>query len=183
MESLASLGRLLSPFVALPFLLACSSSDSDSGEEQTLRLTAWATLSGVGDLYNQHVAGKPTGAQDLSGSCAFGGSFRITGQTGPNVSDSPQSIDLVYELTACRVAPVSADGATYADLIVDGVLTEQGSISPTYASVSYASDDLGMTGTVTQQSSTYPVDRRCSVRMNRKTSSVNALVCDTNVAW
>jgi len=78
-------------------------------------LVAWALDDTIWFLWNQKLAGRPVGAQDISGACPLGGSVHVTGTD--SVADGTTTTDIVFEL----------DGCEYNDQLFD--LTFTGSVS------------------------------------------------------
>jgi hypothetical protein len=176
--ALALLGAL--PLLTALLLAGCSPAEKpkDSGLESL----TWAILAGLNDLYTQHVGGRPEGAQDATGECTFGGSVRVKGTTSVE-PDGTQRQNLIYTMTACHVGPVSSDGQSHADLVLDGVVTSEGVTTPTTADLVYRSDALSFVGRVDSGEVWWNHDRTCALSVNQQDAAVNGLICGENVAW
>jgi hypothetical protein len=61
---------------------------------------AWALDDTIWFLWNQKLAGRPVGVQDISGACPLGGSVHITGMDG--VADGTTNTDIQFQLDGCE---------------------------------------------------------------------------------
>ena len=110
--------------------------------------TSWALLSGVVDVYNQNVAGRNSGAQDVTASCPVGGTVRVTGTVGVDSASSVTTVNLSYAMTNCRMSSASATASVRVTLAINGTIVETGSWHlPTYKSANYQSTGLVLSGT------------------------------------
>ena len=94
-------------------------------------------------LWNQLIAGRPSGVEDTTGVCPLGGSVHITGSTG--VSDTGLSTsNLVFDLADC------ANSDTLYDFTYTGQVSMVGTFqtSADFAAMSYAATSLQAAGTV-----------------------------------
>jgi hypothetical protein len=94
-------------------------------------------------LWNQLVAGRPSGVEDTTGVCPLGGTVHITGTTG--VSDTGISTaNLVFDLADC------ANSDTLYDFSYTGEVTMVGSFQTAtdFAAMTYGSVSLEAAGTV-----------------------------------
>ena len=88
--------------------------------------TAFAILSIIATLYNNHVAGSPAGAINVNtATCSSGGTVDISGTT--SVSGGETTINLTFVLSNCR-ENVSG-GTIAADLTLNGSVQSPGIIN------------------------------------------------------
>jgi hypothetical protein len=110
--------------------------------------TGWALLSGVVDVYNQNVAGRNSGAQDVTASCPVGGTVRITGTVALDSASSVTTVNLSYAMTNCKMSSASSTVSVRVALSLNGTIVETGSWHlPAYKSVNYQSTGLVLSGT------------------------------------
>lgn len=110
--------------------------------------TVWALLNGVVEMYNQNLAGKPSGAQNITGPCPVGGTVQITGTTSVDSAHNLTSVSLRYAMTNCKISEVSTSPAVTVALTLNGTLTETGSWNmPTFKSANYQTTGLAINGT------------------------------------
>ena len=122
-----------------PSTLSQSQIDGDTG---------WALLSGVVDVYNQNVAGRNSGAQDVTASCPVGGTVRITGTVALDSASSVTTVNLSYAMTNCKMSSASSTASVRVALTLSGTLVETGSWHlPMYKSANYQSAGLVLSGT------------------------------------
>jgi hypothetical protein len=94
-------------------------------------------------LWNQLVAGRPSGTKDESGACPLGGSVHITGTT--SVSDNGiDVVDVAFALTSCE----NADNVY--SLSYTGTVTMQGTFDSNsdVLAITFSSSSLVATGTL-----------------------------------
>ena len=94
-------------------------------------------------LWNQLVAGRPSGVKETTGACPLGGTVRITGMTGVS-NNTLNTADLVFELVDC------ANSDTLYDLSYTGEVSMTGSFDSgtNFAAMAFASSSLEAAGTV-----------------------------------
>src|SRR5260221_6584748 len=63
-------------------------------------LVSWALNDTIWFLWNQKLAGRPVGAQDIMGACPLGGTVHITGMD--SVANGTTTSDIQFELTGCE---------------------------------------------------------------------------------
>ena len=163
---------------------ACTTEEEESSYSQDLIYsdTVWGIMTGIGDIYNQNLAGKPVGYQNISTFCPLGGNVTITGTTGYSSTTGITTVTLNYSMTNCVVSHMA--GAISATLTLDGTLDENGSFSDDFTSLTYLANNLSMSGTLQREG--YPdglIDEICDVNINRTSSGVSAEICDTMVSW
>jgi hypothetical protein len=125
--------------------------------------TSVAVINLINGLYNQSIAGRSTGSQNVTGPCPLGGTAVITGTTNVDTTHDITSLDLHYALTSCQV------NASGAQLTLQGTLDEVGTFGPsTMQAMNYAGTGVTMTGRV---SGAAVNDAACSVHIEYNTSS------------
>lgn len=92
-------------------------------------------------LWNQKLAGHPSGTQDTSGSCPLGGTAHITG-TDSVSSNGITTATMTFALAGC------AHSASWYDLVFTGSVTMDGSFdgSTNYAAVTFDAPGLTTSG-------------------------------------
>lgn len=143
-----------------PGTVACDQACVDQNVSYTL-------INVIVDLYNQNLAGRPVGVQDLSGLCALGGTAHITGTTGVDSGNGITTVNLSYALSGCHA---QAGG----DLVFEGTVSEVGSFDgQDYVSENLSSGSLAMSGTVQGTA----IDETCEVHVNRNANAVSGNIC------
>lgn len=99
-------------------------------------------------LYDNHVAGKLSGAVDVNVSCPDGGTARIAGTVTPSPNGGLTNIDLTFDMSACHaVLPRASSG--HSALRTTGVIRKTASFSATTATATYqSSGQLAVSGTL-----------------------------------
>lgn len=93
-------------------------------------------------LWNENLAGQPSGTQSRSANCPLGGTAQVSGTTGV-ATNGIDTIDLTLNLQACE------NSNTVYSLAFTGVLTWVGSFSNTSANaVTLKSSNLNVQGTI-----------------------------------
>ena len=105
----------ISAAVLVITMAGCGSSGSSGGSSSTSKTfsqtqidsdTVWGTGWMITDIYNQHLAGKPSGSQNYqSVSCPLGGTVTITGTTSVSNSNGINNVDLFYTLQILTLIP------------------------------------------------------------------------------
>ena len=154
----------------------CTSSSSDDtqyyfdascGEACADRFVGSATLGTLIFLWNQNLAGQPTGAQNKMVNCAFGGTVHITGTTGYDNGTQIATAHIVYDLAACHHQDTSFS------MTFTGMIAEDGTFSPNATSLAYTTDPLVASGTA----GSYQVGATCALNMTRSKTSVSGQWC------
>jgi hypothetical protein len=93
-------------------------------------------------LWNENLAGVPSGSQDVTGACPLSGTVHITGTTSV-ASNGINTLHLVLDLQNC------GSSSTYFSMAFTGQLTWDGSFGGTTGNaVTFKSSALGVSGTV-----------------------------------
>lgn len=140
------------------FASACDDDDRDQQREDDM--VVYAALDTTNFLFNQNLAGHPTGAQDLTVPCPLGGTVHITGTTSADTQTLIDTVDLVYSMQACANV-----GSGY-DLVFSGDIHAQGSFRSTgYKAMTKQSLALTFAGTV-DAGATVTVGETCELAIN-----------------
>lgn len=182
-------------------IAGCGSSGSSGGSSsssKTLSQTqvdsdvVWGIGWTISDIYNQHLAGKPSGVQHYqSVSCPLGGTVTITGTTSVSASNGINSVDLYYTMTNCMDSKIGSDTIA---LTLTGTVEETGSFGGNtnsgYENLSFRSQgSLSITGTDTNpQYNPVVVDEQCTYSetiytSDGSTGTTSGIICGRNVSW
>lgn len=129
------------------------------------------------DIYNQNLAGKPVGNQNINTSGPMGGNVIITGSTTHDNTHEITTTDLLFTMNEVKYS------TTNANLTQNGATTYKGSFSPTYNNTSHLSNDLQISGTVTKDGITRNVNLNTSISINVTKTTVSATINGHNVNW
>jgi hypothetical protein len=147
--------------------------------------TVWALLNSIVDFYNQNLAGRPVGSQNVTADCPGGGTVTITGSSGYSSSNAITTSNLTYAMSGCQTSQISADGNTVAAIATTGTVTETGSWNiPDYKSGKYQSTgSLIMTGTVNVTGfAPATINQSCNVGLTHNisgsTNTLTGTICD-----
>jgi hypothetical protein len=140
-------------------------------QAQIDRHAGWGIIDGVVDIYNQNLAGRPSGSQNITATCPSGGSVRITGSTSVDTRTSITSVNLSYAMTDCQVIE-TLGGGTVVSLKFNGTVTEVGSWNiPSYKNSGYHATSLIMSGTDTSTGFTdASLTQTCDVNLTHSIS-------------
>lgn len=179
--------RFLAVLVVIPLLAtlstSCTKDRNKYDDEQFYKDVAWGLMTGLVDIYNQNLAGTPTGPVDITANGPFGGTVHITGTTSYVQSNGIMTVHLRYDMSNCRISSTSSSSDLNVDLTLNGVISEDGSWSSTYASVSYGSDALGVKGVSTRGTKERTVDDMTTFKANRTSSGISAELFGFKVSW
>jgi hypothetical protein len=138
------------------------------------------------DIYNQNLAGKATGNQNISTTAPLGGNVVISGNTSYDSTHSITTTDLTFTLTnvigSATVSSESGNTTCVTQITITGATTYKGSFSSSYTSVSHLSQNLHIVGSVTYAGVVRNIDMTGQVNINR-TSKVTANIFGHNVSW
>jgi hypothetical protein len=138
------------------------------------------------DIYNQNLAGKPTGTQNITSTGPMGGTVIITGSDSYDNTHGITTTDLIFTMTNIQYffTASSASGNTTAttQITISGATTYDGSFSDTYTSVNHQSQNLHIVGSVTYAGTVRPVDITGEVIINRS-SKITVTILGNTVSW
>lgn len=178
---------LLSVLALTSLLLIFTSSckkDDDKDEDITPTLSdesfykevAFALIKSYTDIYNQNLAGTPTGAINMTVNGPLGGTVTITGTSSYDNTHGITTVNLFLSMS--DIITISS----YANLTLTGGTTYAGSFSDTYTSVNHQSDNIYINGSVTRNGVTRQIDMTGEVSINR-TSTTTAIIFGHTVSW
>ena len=138
------------------------------------------------DIYNQNLAGKPTGTQNITTTAPLGGNVSISGTNSLDQAHNITTADLSFALTnvigSATTSSESGKTSCTTQITISGTTTYKGSFSSTYTSLSHLSQNLHVVGSVTYAGATRTIDMTGIVNINR-TSTVTATLFGNNVSW
>jgi hypothetical protein len=144
---------------------------------------AWGVMTGLVDIYNQNIAGTPTGSVDITASGPFGGTVHITGTTSYDSGNGIETVHLLYDMSNCQISSTSSSSNLNVDLTLNGTISEDGTWSSSYVSLSYDSPALQMDGSSQRGSKQREVNNTTSFKANRTSSGTSAELFGFKVSW
>ena len=175
-----SSAALVATLLVLP-ILSCTK--SRYGDESFYEDVAWGVMTGLVDIYNQDVAGTPTGPVDKVANGPFGGTVHITGTTSFDQGNGIETVHLQYDMSNCRISSTSSSSNLNVDLTLNGVISEDGTWSSSYVSLSYNSPSLDADGFSQKGSKQRDVNGMTTFKANRTTSGTSAELFGFKVSW
>lgn len=137
------------------------------------------------DIYNQNLAGKPTGNHNINANGPMGGTVLITGNSCYDKTHNITTTDLVFSMNTVKYtfSYRSSNNKTWiTEVTLTGNATYAGSFSDSYTSINHQSDNLHIKGSVTYDGIIRNIDMSGNVRINRSTTiSVN--IFGNTVTW
>lgn len=137
------------------------------------------------DIFNQNLAGTPTGAHNFTTDGPMGGSVLITGTTTYDDTHGITTTDLVFSMNTVNYTYSQSDGSgkTYVTQItLTGATTFTGSFSDDYTSVNHQSGNIYINGKVTYDGITRNIDSMGAVSINRS-STIAVNIFGHTVTW
>jgi hypothetical protein len=169
--------------ILLMSVIRCNLSEEKYSDELFYSDIAWGIMKGLSDIWNQYIAGTPVGSIDINAEGPFGGTVHITGTTSYSQSNGIETVHLEYEMSDCRISSTSSTGDLNVDLTLNGVISEDGSFSSTYTSLSYKSEALRIDGTAKRGTREREVHGTTSFKANRTSSGISAELFGFKVYW
>ena len=183
--------RFLSIALCLSTLFFTSGCEVNSNEDTgTVSDTNFYTGLGAAmvncyhDIYNQNLAGKPTGTQSKTVNGPMGGTVVITGTTTQDNTHNITSADLIFNMANVKYTYTYGDtgNEVVAEITLTGSTSYYGSFSTTYTNLSYQSTSLHVVGTVTYAGKVRDIDQTGSVVINHA-SKVTVNLFGHTVSW
>ena len=81
-------------------------------------------MTGLEDIFNQNLAGTPTGTIDMTAAGPFGGTVHITGITSYDQSNGIETVHLKYDMSNCQISSTSSASDLNVNLTLNGVISE-----------------------------------------------------------
>jgi hypothetical protein len=144
--------------------------------------TLWMLINDLANFYNQNLAGRPVGNQNVTANCIGGGTVTITGSDGYDSTHGITTSNLIYTMSACQTTQASSSSNLTVTLTLNGIIRENGSWNgSTYKSAAYSSTgNLGMNGTISATGfAPATVNQSCSVGFSHTISSSSNTVSGT----
>jgi hypothetical protein len=113
----------------------------------------------------------------------FGGTVHITGTTTYDQGNGIETVHLQYDMSNCRVSSTSSSSDLNVDLTLNGVISEDGSWSASYVSLSYNSPSLRLDGSAERGSRQRDVNDVTPFKANRTSSGTSAELFGFKVSW
>jgi len=168
-------------FITIVMIISCSCGSPAEPEPEVLSQEQQDAFVGYGItkcfsfIWNQHIAGTPVGAMDITVPGPLGGTVHIYGNTG--VSGDIATYDLALDMTDCRSSNVSYD------LTLTGSLSCVGSFSPTHKAMGYNSEMLSYSGTVDNDDTNTAVEDMGPVSITETLSDLSGTICGRSFAY
>lgn len=138
------------------------------------------------DIYNQNLAGKPTGTQNITSVGPMGGNVIITGTNSYDNTHGITTTDISFALNNVQYikTQTSTSGNTTAttEITLTGATTYFGSFSDSYTSVNHQSQNLHIKGSVTYAGTVRTIDMTGPVIINRS-STTSVSIFGNTVSW
>jgi hypothetical protein len=125
-------------------------------------------------IWNQNIAGQPSGAKDFTVNGPQGGSIHVTGSTA--FSNEINTCHLVFDMTSCKGMD------EYYSLTFTGVVSIDGTFSSTYKALGFTSSSLKFQGTVGKDINA-PVNETCEIAINETTSHLSGTICGREFSY
>ncbi len=168
---------------ALLVLTGISCTHSHYYDELFYEDIARGVVSGLDDIYNEYVAGTPTGYVDILACGPFGGVVHITGTTCYDPWTDVQTADMRYDMSDVRVSSTSSSSSLDVDLTLSGVMYEHSSWSHDYSSLRYDSRGLWIAGSAERDCERRGVDGMTDFWANSTDSGTSVELFGWNVSW
>lgn len=139
----------------------------------------------ISDIYNQNIAGKPSGSQNMTVSGPLGGNVTITGSN--TVDDNKtNSLDFLYTLESVKYIYVSQYYTT--TLTLTGAISETGSFNnnENYLSINYKSENLKVVGLIhytKNEKIARDINLSGTININRGYYKTNSIVFGETVSY
>lgn len=143
------------------------------------------------DLYNQNLAGKPSGTVNLNVNCADGGTAAISGTVTTPGDSGLTTVNLTFVMDACYAIhshPVGG-GTSSSSIRTTGTITKTASFSKTsYGAIYESSGNLALSGTlhITINSVTHldpTIDESCALTASWDGAHVKGSYCARLFSW
>ena len=137
------------------------------------------------DIYNQNLAGQPTGNQNIITNGPMGGTVVITGSDSYDNVHGITTTDLIFSMTEVKYiyTYTGSNNKTWiSEVILSGVTTYYGSFSDTYTSINHQSNNLNINGSVSYDGIVRSIDMSGQVSINRS-STISVNIFGNTVSW
>jgi hypothetical protein len=173
-------------------ILMCSCGSNSTGSSDSIsddffyKELSYTITQCLVDIYNQNLAGKTVGTQNITAAGPMGGTVTITGSTGyaSNNGITTTALNLALNTVTYTYIYTNSSNQTWTtEITLSGDISYNGSFSSTYTSVSHQSSNLYISGSVTHNSIIRPIDTTGVVTINRLTSRITSTICGYTVSW
>ena len=126
-------------------------------------------------IWNQHIAGQPSGQKDLTVNGPHGGTIHIYGTTAVS-NNGINTVHLTYDMTNCKSMN------QHYNLTFTGSMSCDGTFSSSYTAMGYTCDSLIYSGTVCEKTNTQ-VSGFCPVTIAEETNGLSGTICGRSFAY
>jgi hypothetical protein len=178
--------RRLSAVVVAALLLGLTSiscTHSYYHDEMFYEDVAWGLVTGLDDIYDDYIAGTPTGCLDILACGPYGGIVHITGTTSYDPWTGIETAYLRYDMSDVRISCTSSSSDLGVDLRLNGSICEQSSWSHDYSCLRYDSPGLWLAGSAQRGCEQRGVDGMTDFWANSTSSGTSAELFGYNVSW
>lgn len=160
-------------------LTACSKEDKTKtmSDDTFYKEIGYCLAKSYSEIYNQNLAGKPTGAVNITTPGPMGGMVTITGTTTQDATHDITGTDLLLNMTDM---PYSSSTT---NITQNGIVSYKGSFSSSYNSTSHLSDNIKIVGKVTSGGATREINQSGAISISVTKTHVTATIFGHNVSW
>ena len=181
---------IISVLVSAGLFVGCG---KDNEKDKTISDTTYyeyiaeSILNSINDLWNQNIAGRPSGHTDLYVDGVYGGSVHIQGE-GQNASDvNIDAFDFTYSFTNFKYYHSNKNIPTDGYIVLTGDIANKGSNGNDFYNATFKSNYLQVSGLVTYKDRERTINETGEIGITRKSdngnNSVNGVVFDKKVSW
>lgn len=127
-------------------------------------------------IWNQNIAGQPEGSKDFTVAGPQGGTVHVIGTTEV-ATNGINTLHLLLQFTNCKGIKEKYN------LTFNGSVTADGTFSDTYRAVTYASQQLGYSGTVGKDDWVINVNGFCETTINQTFTTVAGTICGRTFSY
>lgn len=175
------MSRLRKVAILITVIMLSSYSCGSPSEPETLSQEAQDAFVAYGFvhtfwfIWNQYIAGTPSGPRDMTVPGPQGGTVHLYGTTG--VSGDINTSNLTLDMTDCKNSNVNYD------LTFTGSISCVGSFSPSQTTMGYNSDMLSYSGTVDDDDSNTAVEDAGSIAITETQNGLSGTICGRSFAY
>lgn len=191
MKKIIRSGSILLTGLVLILITRCSTANDDNNVPETISDDTFykeigaAIIFCYNDIYNQNLAGVPTGTQNITADGPMGGTVVITGTDSYDDTHGITTVDLELAMTGVKYTYTytgNNNDVWITHITLSGTTTYYGSFSDTYTSVNHQSDNLHVAGTVMHGDIERSIDSSGPVYINRS-SKTSVSIFNNSVSW
>ena len=148
-KNLIAISIVLSILISFPFISGCSKENKNTiSDESYYKYIAFAVNNSIYNIWNQNIAGHPSGDKHIEAESAYGGSVTINGNVNADQSTNIDTFDLVFSFSNYKHLDTNQNNNSRGHIIITGNLSLKGSQSSSYNSSKYKSSSLQITGII-----------------------------------